>query len=91
MMSTTNRLSSLMVVCFLLLVAFTLPVRADYTIKQITNNYQTNSPKVNNRGMVVWSQMDPDPVYYALSQIYLYNNGIITKISTTSRDGFFQV
>jgi hypothetical protein len=77
-----------MVVCFSLLVALTLPARADYNIKRITDNYQTNSPKVNNRGMVVWSQMDPDPVYYVLPQIYLYNNGSISKISTTSRDGF---
>ena len=83
-MSTNNRLSCLLVVCFLLLIALNSPARANYAVKQITNNSWTYNPKVNNRGMVVWVQSGTD----FINQIYLYNNGTISQISHSITGSF---
>jgi hypothetical protein len=83
-MSPGIRLSSLLVVCFLLLIVLHLPARADYTVKQITNNSSTYNPRINNRGMVVWQQWQTGIIY----QIFLYKNGNISQISNSSYGGF---
>ena len=40
-MSTGNRLSSLLIVCFLLLIVLNSPAQANYAVKQITDNSWT--------------------------------------------------
>lgn len=84
-MSTNNRLSSLLVLCFLLLVVLNSPARADYTVKQITDIYSTFMPRINNRGMVVWQQQSG---LSFTNQIFLYKNGNISQITTSSNGGF---
>ena len=44
-MSTKNRLSSLLVVCFFLLIVLNSPAQANYAVKQITDNSWTYNPK----------------------------------------------
>jgi hypothetical protein len=83
-MSTKNRLSSLLVVCFLLLIVLNSPARANYAVQQITDNSWTYNPKVNNRGMVVWVQTGTD----FINQIYLYNNGAVSQISHSITGSF---
>jgi hypothetical protein len=83
-MAFNNRLGNLLLVCFLLLIVLLVPAGANYTVKQITDNSWTSSPKVNNHGMVVWVQMGLDSV----NQIFRYNNGNISQISHSITGSF---
>jgi hypothetical protein len=68
----------------LLLTGLTLPARASYDVKRITDNYQTYAPKANNRGMVVWAQSGSD----FKTHIFLYNNGNISQIDNNINGAF---
>jgi hypothetical protein len=83
-MSTSNRLGSLLIACFLLLIVLNLPAQANYAVKKLTDNFWTYMPKVNNRGMVVWVQTGED----FIKQIFLYNNGTISQISHSITGSF---
>ncbi len=83
---TCKRLTSLMEVVFLLFLVLVFPARAGYNIKQITNNSNTYNVRLNSSGMVVWQQMvSLNPLIH---QIFLYKNGNITQVSTSSYGGF---